>query len=184
MATEMQAQVGTAATADTQQSAGAKRKPGKPKGAQGHKGKMTRSKKPKQPSVRGQSIFALGKAKARRLAWGPIMVASISLTVAACGVCMAVSGIAGFFSPPPPSLELGTMQDGVAMMMDMDMSVDGVDEIMNGDDGVAEMAMEVDDGVQCLTTYQELLRVIDAMTAEEAFSACNEEGLITSCFKF
>ena len=128
MATEMQAQVGTAATADTQQSAGVKRKPGKPKEAQGHKGKTTHSKKPKQPSVRGQSIFALGKAKARRLAWGPIMVASISLTVAACGVCMAVSGIAGFFSPPPPSLELGTMQDGVAMMMDTDMSVDGVDE--------------------------------------------------------
>ena len=76
----MQAQVGTAATADTQQSAGVKRKPGKPKGAQGHKGKTTHSKKPKQHSVRGQSIFALGKAKARRLAWGPIMVASISLT--------------------------------------------------------------------------------------------------------
>ena len=32
------------------------------------------------------------------------------------------------------------MQDGVAMMMDMEMSVDGGDEIMNGDDGVAEMA--------------------------------------------
>jgi hypothetical protein len=48
MATEMQAQVGTAATADTQQSAGVKRKPGKPKGAQGHKGRTTHSKKPKQ----------------------------------------------------------------------------------------------------------------------------------------
>jgi predicted phage tail protein len=73
------------------------------------------SKKPQQPSVRGQPIFALGKAKAQRVAWGPVMVASISLAVAACGVCMAVSGIAGLFSPSPPSLELGTMQDGVAM---------------------------------------------------------------------
>jgi hypothetical protein len=86
---------GTAATADTQQSAGAKREPDKPNGR--------------------QPIFALGKAKAQRVAWGPVMVASISLAVAACGVCMAVSGIAGLFSPSPPSLELGTMQDGVAM---------------------------------------------------------------------
>jgi hypothetical protein len=59
MATEMQAQVGTAATADTQQSAGVKRKPGKPKGAQGHKGKTTHSKKPKQHSVRGRTTVHL-----------------------------------------------------------------------------------------------------------------------------
>ena len=54
LATEMQAQVGTAATADRQKSAGAKRKPAKRtpgKGAQGHKGKTTHSKKPTQPNV-------------------------------------------------------------------------------------------------------------------------------------
>ena len=41
---------GTAATADTQLSAGAKREPDKPNGAQGHEGKTAHSKKPQQPA--------------------------------------------------------------------------------------------------------------------------------------